>query len=168
MPLSIVKPSFWKSYREVRDASNALVGWYKLSNAWQTKAEGEVQGRRFHFSYVGWDGRYSQMTDTSGHVIARIEPIGWWGTWYKLTYNGKEYRWRMNGWGTESMMYDVPTQAGGETEIVRVRPGGYFKPGTVTVHRPMDTKELIPLVLYSIYQQHVIASQSAASGGGAS
>lgn len=163
MPLSIVKPSFWKSYREVRDASNVLVATYRLSNAWQTKAEGEVQGRRFLFGYTGWDGRYSQMTDMSGQVIARIEPIGWWGMWYKLTYNGKEYRWRMSGWGTEFMIYD------GETEIVRVRPGGYFKPGTVTAHRPMDNKELLPLVLYGIYQLHVIASQSAAaSGGGAS
>lgn len=158
MALSIRKPSFWRSDREIRDASHTVVGKYRLTGFWQMKAEGEAQGRKLILSYTGWDTRYSQMTDASGNVIARIEPTGWWGTSYKLTYNGKEYRWKMNGWGTAFMLYE------GETEIIRVHPGGYFKEGSVTTHRPMENKDLIPLVIYGLYQQHLVASNTAATG----
>lgn len=169
MPLTILKSSFWKSSREIQDASHVVLGTYNLSNIWCTKAEGEALGRKLLFNYTGWDNRYSQMTDASGQVLARIEPVGWWGMRYKLTYNGKEYLWKMSGWGNTFMIYDPPDgEAGSETEIVRVHPGGYFKPGTVTVQKPMDNKDLIPLILYGFYQQYMIASQAAAASGGGS
>ena len=71
---SIVKPSFWHSRREVRNASNALVGYFQLTGWTQTKAEGEAHGRKLLFSYPGWDGRYARMTDASGQMLATFKP----------------------------------------------------------------------------------------------
>lgn len=162
MTFSIRKPSFWKSDREIRDPSNALVGEYRVANAWWTKGEGEAYGRKLRFGYTGWDGRYSQMTDESGNILAHMEPAGWWGLECKLTYGAKVYRWKLNGWGTAFTVYE------GETELMRVTPRGYFKEGTIALGDRIDAKDAIPLALYGIYQLQMISSQSAASGGGAS
>ena len=162
MSFTIVKPSFWKSDREIRDDSNALVGHYRLAGAWHTKAEGEAHGRKLRFGYKGWDNRYTQMTDESGNLLATIEPVGWWGVKYKLVSGGKEYGWTTNGWGTAFMIFD------GEKEIARVRLGGYFKPGTIETHGAIEMKDLIPLILYGLYQYYVISSNAAATGSAAS
>ena len=163
MRYRIIKPSFWKSDREIRDDSNALAGTYRLANLWGTKAEGEARGRELLFDYTGWDNRYTRMTDASGQVLATMEPVGWWGMKYKLTHGGKEYGWKTNGWGTSFMLYD------GAAEIVRVRVGGYFTPGTIEGEGALNDADLIPLILFGLYQQYVIsANASAAGAGGAS
>jgi hypothetical protein len=162
MALTITKPSFWRTDREFRDDTRMLIGKFRFVNAWQTKAEGEAEGRKLFFSYPGWDSRYSEMSESGGVVVARFEPVGWWGTWYKLTYKGKDYRWRMNGWGTEYVLYD------GETEVLRVKPGGYLKPGTATVSGAMSEKDALPLVQFSLYLAYLIAAQAAAGASVAS
>ena len=104
--------------------------------------------------------RYSRMTDASGNVIATMAPADWWGMRYKLSYNGKEYLWKLNGWGTVFTIFD------GEREIARVHPGGYFWPGRVAVQNHMENKDLVPLILFGIYQLYMISSQAAAASGG--
>ncbi len=132
-----------------------------MTNWSWTKGEGEARGRRLRFSYDGWDSRYNYMTDASGQKLATFEPVGWWGTQFKLLYDGKGYGWKVNGWGTTFSILD------GETEIIRVFQGGYFKPGSITVNRAMDEKDLLPLILYGLYQMQIYASNSSSAASGA-
>jgi hypothetical protein len=163
MEMTITKPSFWRSDLQIRDESRMLVGKYRYLNAWQTKAEGEIEGRKILFSYKGWDSRYTEMSDPATGVIGTIEPADWWGAKYKLTYGGKEYRWAVSGWGTSFTISD------GETEILRVRPGGYLRPGNIVVQSAMPARDALPLALFGIYQLYLMASQSSVgAGGGAS
>lgn len=155
---SIVKPSFWHSRREVRNASNVLLGYYQHSGWTQSKAEAEAHGRKLIFSYKGWDNRNARMTDMSGNVLATFEAVGWIRTQFKLTYGGREYAMKLNGWGTTFSIFD------GETEVLRVTPGGYFKPGTITVHTAIEEKEMLALVFFGLYEQYQIMAAASAAG----
>jgi hypothetical protein len=155
--LRIVKPSFWGSRREIHDAAGMTIAHFKMTNWTQNKAEGEARGRQFRFAYDGWDSRYNYMSDMSGTKIATFEPVGWWGTQFKLVYDGVEYSWKPNGWGTGF------TLKKGEEEIMRVHCGGYFRPGTITMQGDMQEKELIPLILYGLYEMQIYSAQAASA-----
>lgn len=155
---SIVKPSFWHSRREIRNASNVLLGYYQHSGWMQSRAEAETHGRKLIFSYKGWDNRSATMTDVSGNVLATFEAVGWVRTQYKLSYGGKEYTMKLNGWGTTFTIYE------GETEVLSATPGGYFKPGTITVQSTIEEKDMLALVFFGLYEQYQIMAAASAAG----
>lgn len=128
-----------------------------MTNWMQNKAEGEVRGRHFTFGYDGWDSRYNYMRDMSGQKLATFEPVGWWGTQFKLVYEATEYSWKPDGWGSGFTLRQS------EEEIMRVKCGGYWKPGTITMQRDMPEKEVLPLILYGLYQMQLYAAQTSSA-----
>ena len=157
---TIIKPSFWRSRREIQDASHGKVGYLVSTSSWKTTAEGEMRGRRFKFTPRGWDQRKAEMTDMSGQVFGTSEPKGWWGTRYLMRYGGAEYEWKPNGWNTSFSIRQ------GEREILTVRPGGYFKPGLITIMSDIEEKDALPLALFGLYQMDLYSAQTAAASGG--
>jgi hypothetical protein len=158
---TIEKPSFWKSRREILDASHGKAGFLQTTSMWKTTAEGEAHGRKFRFTPRGWDQRKAEMTDMSGQVVGRLEPSGWWGMRFKMVYGGTEYEWKPNGWGTRFTIRQ------GEKEVMNVRPGGYFKPGMITISSDIAEKDALPLALFGLFQMELYAAHSSAASSGA-
>lgn len=155
--LKIVKPSFWSSRREIHDAAGMPIAYIAMKGWAHSKAEGEARGKQFTFAYDGWDTRYNYMSDMSGKRVATFEPIGWWGMQFKLIFDGKEYSWKPNGWGSGFTLFE------GETEVMGVKCGGYFRPGTISMQRDIPEKELLPLVLYGLYQMQLYVAQASSA-----
>jgi hypothetical protein len=157
---AIIKPSFWKSRREIQDASHGKAGFLQTTSMWKTTAEGEARGQRFTFTPRGWDQRKAEMTDMSGQVVGRLEPTGWWGMTFKMSYGGGDYEWKPNGWGTRFTIRQ------GEKEIMLVRPGGYFKPGIIEISSDIPEKDALPLALFGLFQMELYSAQSSAASSG--
>lgn len=158
----ITKPSFWNTRREIRDAAGGRIGYFTMTGWWWTRAEGEARGRRFRFgTESGWDTRRIYMADMSGQKVAHIAPKNWWGNEYRLTYGNEEYTWKVNGWGTTF------TISRGDTEVLRVRHGGYFKPGEIRFDT-IDEEDALNLALFGLFQMQVHASNSSAAGAAVS
>lgn len=152
---AIVKPSFWKSRREVLDHSKMMVAYMETVSFWQNSVRGEApRGNPINMKTIGWDDRKTQMTDASGTVLGTITPKGFLGTRYVLMFKDKEYQWKLSTWGTGFSIFDA------EGEVMSVRAGGYFKPGSVEARREMPEKEMLPLVLFGIYQVSILSNQA--------
>jgi hypothetical protein len=155
----IQKPSWWRSRKEVRDAQGGLAGYLDVVSYWSNRWEGEARGKRVKFESGRWDYRYSKMRDASGEELAHIEPLGWWGMRYKLVYDGEEYTWKPDGWGSGFTILH------GTREVLRYSPH-MFRPDEVTSNEP-DEKKAVLLLIFGLYQLQLYAT-AAASGGAVS
>lgn len=155
---TIEKPSFWNSRCELRDPSHGKVGYFAMTSAWTSKAEGEVRGKKYLFAPKSmWDLRRGIMTEESGQQVAHAEPKDWWGK-STLHFGSTEYTWTPETW------YSGFTLSQGEKKIAHVRLGGYFKPGTIEVFEGNE-KELLPLLVFGIYYLQLYTNHSAAASG---
>lgn len=155
---TIEKPSFWRNRRELKDASHGKAGCFEMASVWSSKAEAEAHGTRYRFATPSvWDLRRGDMTDAAGQKIAHAEPRDWWGR-TTLTFQGTSYVWKPATWHSGfTLLKD-------DREITKVRLGGYFKPGSISVSEG-NPKELLPVILFGIYYYNLYANQAAAASG---
>lgn len=160
---TVAKSSFWNTEREIHDSAGGTIGRFGMTGWWWTTGEAEARGHQYRFGVDNaWWSQKTHMTDMSGQTIAHIAPKGWWGTEYLLTYSNQEYILKVNGWGTGF------TLSQGGADIMRVREGGYFKPGSVTIFGSLADKDALILVLFGLFQLQIHASNASASGAAVS